>query len=124
MIGKSLEGNRLLLVANVDGHIAAFAQAHFLDEHPVDHGPAGCYLTGVTVVPSYRRSGLGRELTVARLDWINDRADEAWYFANANNRSSIQLHREFGFVEVGRAPIIHGVNFSGDGEGVLFRASL
>ena len=92
-------------------------------QHPVDHGPAGFYLTGVTVLSGYRRAGLGRSFTVARLDWIRKRADEAWYFANADNRTSIQLHLEFGFEEVRRAQVIHGVTFDG-GEGILFRSVL
>lgn len=123
MIDKSLEDDRLLLVADIEGEIAGFAQAHFLEQHPVNHGPAGFYLTGVTVLSNYRRAGLGRSFTVSRLDWIRKRADEAWYFANADNRTSIQLHLEFGFEEVWRAQVIHGVTFDG-GEGILFRSSL
>ena len=123
VVDKSLGEDRLLLVAEADGQIAAFAQSHFLEEHPTDRGSAGFYLTGVTVVPAYRRSGLGREMTVARLDWIHDRADEAWYFASVDNNASIRLHQEFGFAEVRRAPVLHGVTFD-SGEGALFRSDL
>lgn len=123
MIDKSLEDDRLLLVADIEGEIAGFAQAHFLEQHPVDYGPAGFYLTGVTVLSDYRRAGIGRTFTRARLDWIRERASEAWYFANAENRTSIQLHLEFGFEEVQRAQSIHGVTFDG-GEGILLRVSL
>ena len=119
-IDKAARGERLLLVAEVGGAIAAFGQAHHLDEHPVDHAPAGWYLTGVSVLPAHRRSGLGRRLTVERLAWIGGRAEEAWYFANAQNTASIRLHDGLGFVEVSRAPAIHGVSFDG-GEGVLLR---
>jgi ribosomal protein S18 acetylase RimI-like enzyme len=122
-IDKSLRGERMLLVADVDGTIAAFAQAHHLDEHPADHAPAGWYLTGVTVLPDHRRRGLGTSLTTARLDWISQRSDSAWYFANADNAASIGLHTALGFVEVSRAPSIHGVRFTG-AEGVLFRRPL
>lgn len=122
-IDKTLRGERLLLVADVDGTIAAFAQAHHLDEHAVDHAPAGHYLTGVTVLPGFRRAGLARGLTSARLDWIGERADAAWYFAAAQNAASIRLHKELGFTEVLRATSIHGVLFEGD-EGVLFRRDL
>ena len=123
LIDTSLEGERLLLVAEIDGTIGAFAQAHRLDEHPVDHAPAGYYLTGVTVLPPYRRAGLGRDFTLARLDWIKERADEAWYFAAAENAASIRLHDELGFTEVTRASSIHGVSFDA-GVGVLFRRDL
>jgi ribosomal protein S18 acetylase RimI-like enzyme len=122
-IDKTLEGERLLLVAEIAGTIGAFAQAHRLDEHPVDHAPAGFYLTGFTVLPSYRRASLAREFTLARLAWIKKRADEAWYFAAAENTASIRLHQQLGFVEVARAPSIHGVAFDA-AEGVLFRRAL
>jgi ribosomal protein S18 acetylase RimI-like enzyme len=122
-IDKAARGERLLLVAEVEGVIAAFGQAHHLDEHPVDHAPPGWYLTGVTVLPPYRRSGLAYRLTTARLDWIAERTHEAWYFANAQNAASIRLHDELGFTEVSRAPAIHGVSFDGGG-GVLFRRGI
>ena len=122
-IDKSSRGERLLLVAEIDGTVAGFAQAHRLDEHPVDHAPAGYYLTGVTVLPHYRRAGLARDFTLARLDWIQDRADEAWYFAATENAASIRLHDQLGFAEVSRSSSIHGVSFDGRG-GVLFRRPL
>lgn len=119
-IDKTLQGERQLLVAEIDGTIGGFAQAHRLDEHPVDLAPAGYYLTGVTVLPVYRRGGLARAFTLARLEWIKERAAEAWYFAAAENAASIRMHQQLGFIEVGRAPSIHGVAFEA-GEGVLFR---
>ena len=122
-IDKAIRGERLLQVAEVDGVIAAFGQAHHLEEHPDDHAPAGWFLTGVTVLPDHRRQGLGLSLTTARLDWIADHAGAAWYFANAGNAASIRLHAGLGFVEVSRASSIHGVAFAG-GEGILFRRSL
>ena len=124
VIEKSLtDDDRLLLVAEVAGEVAGFGQAHFLPMHPVNHSPPGFYLTGVTVQPSFRRGGLGRQLTVARLDWIRERAHAAWYFASSANRPSIDLHRAFGFAEVSRARTIHGVTFE-SGEGILLRAEL
>ena len=51
------EGSRVLHVAVVDGVIAGFGQAHRLDSDG-DRGPEGHYLTGVTVLPAYRRQGL------------------------------------------------------------------
>ena len=115
--------NRHLLIAEVDGALVAFAQAHFLAEHPIDRAPAGYYLAGVTVVPGFRRAGLGRALTVARIGWISGRSDEVWFFASVANAASIDLHREFGFQEVLRAPAIHGVTFDA-GEGILCRLDL
>lgn len=122
-IDKTLLGERLLMVADIGGRIGAFAQAHHLREHPDDHAPEGFYLTGVTVLPEFRRAGLARDLTTRRLEWIGQRADDAWYFAAAENAASVRLHDELGFSEVLRAPSIHGVSF-GAGEGVLFRLEL
>ncbi|MBP2391847.1 GNAT family N-acetyltransferase [Aeromicrobium fastidiosum] len=113
------EGSRVLHVAVVDGVIAGFGQAHRLDSDG-DHGQEGYYLTGVTVLPPYRRQGLAQELTHPRLDWIRERADAAWCFVNATNDASLRLHEKLGFTEVARATSIHGVTFDG-GQGVLMR---
>jgi aminoglycoside 6'-N-acetyltransferase I len=53
--------------------------------------------------------------------WIFERAGEAYYFANSVNRTSHDLHVEFGFREVERPIWAPGVRFT-DGEGVLYRA--
>lgn len=113
------QGARVLHVAVVDGVIAGFGQAHRLDTHD-DGGPEGYYLTGVTVLPAYRRRGLSLELTRPRLGWIRDRSDTAWCFVNATNGASLRLHEKLGFTEVARAASIHGVTFDGGG-GVLLR---
>ena len=75
------------------------------------------------MLSDYRRAGLGRSFTVARLDWIRERANEVWYFASSVDQSSIELHLAFGFEEVQRARAIQGVTFD-SGEGILFRADL
>jgi ribosomal protein S18 acetylase RimI-like enzyme len=46
---------------------------------------------------------VGAELTRARLQWIAERADEAFYFTQEENHASIALHAPFGFREVSRA---------------------
>ncbi len=66
---------------------------------------------------------IGRALTEERLAWIRGRAREAWYFANARNDASLELHRQLGFVEVTRTFWYPAVSFDG-GEGVLCRLSL
>jgi GNAT superfamily N-acetyltransferase len=58
---------------------------------------------GWIVHPEYRRRGIAAALTEARLDWISDQADKAWYFANARNAASIALHASFAFEEVTRS---------------------
>lgn len=75
----------------------------------------------ITVISAYQRAGLGNALTKRRLEWICERSNDAWYFANANNEASIQLRAKFGFIEMSRARNIHGIEFEGD-EGILFRS--
>lgn len=60
-------------------------------------------------------------LTAHRLDWVRGRAEVVYYFANARNGATIDLHRRLGFEEVTRDFAIPGVAFEG-GVGVLFRA--
>jgi len=77
----------------------------------------------VIVVPEYRRRSVGRILTQARLDWIAQRDRWAYYFANAQNRVSIELHQQFGFIELTREFSHPWATFEG-GIGILFRAEL
>ncbi len=85
--------------------------------------PSGWYLMGLFVAPPFRRGGVARALTRARLAWIRERAPEAWYFSDASNAASIALHREAGFAEVTREFVAPGVTFD-SGVGVLFRCAL
>ncbi|MCO4262536.1 GNAT family N-acetyltransferase [Pseudarthrobacter sp. MDT3-26] len=80
-----------------------------------DDGPApsGHYLAGVTVLPAWRRRGVGAALTEARLRWVWARASEAWYVVNADNLVSIELHRRWNFTEMARGPRFHTTTFTG-----------
>ena len=75
---------------------------------------------GIFVVPEQRGKGIGTGLTRMRLDWIRQRAAEAWFFANARNTASIALHRKLGFGEASRRFSFPGLTLDG-GEGILFR---
>jgi ribosomal protein S18 acetylase RimI-like enzyme len=113
----------LLLVAEIDDDVAGYGRAGRFappPDAPSNCAPEGWYLTGVVVAPPHRRRGVGLALTTARLAWIGERADTAWYFANPRNRATIDLHARLGFVEVTRDFWFPGVTFAG-GTGVLFR---
>ena len=117
---------RHLSVAAADGTIVGYGRAAlFLPaaDAPADTAPRGHYLMGMFVRPDHRRMGVGTALTKARLAWIRRHDDQAWYFANAANLASIELHRRLGFREVTRTFSFPGVSFDG-GDGVLFRAEL
>ncbi|ALE07772.1 GCN5 family acetyltransferase [Arthrobacter sp. ERGS1:01] len=112
---------RLVVVAETDGGVVGWGKTHFWPESD-GTAPSGHYLGGVTVDPMWRRRGIGAALTQARLEWIWQRAADAWYVVNVANRASIVLHSRWGFVETARAPRFHTTEFTG-GVGLLMRAS-
>lgn len=115
-----------LFVAEVAGKVIGYGRAGRMrscDDAPADTIPAGWYLLGLVVVDAWRRHGIGRALTERRLAWIAERAGSAWYFVNARNRPSLDLHHACGFVEVTRRFVAPGISFTG-GEGVLCRIDL
>ncbi len=116
----------LLVVVSLAGDLVGYGRAAWFEPPPdaaADVAPRGYYLVGVVVAPRARRRGVGRALTEARMAWIGGRAREAWYFANARNDASLELHRQLGFVEMTRSFSCPDVSFEG-GEGVLCTVTL
>ncbi len=116
----------LLLIAAHNGTSMGFGRVRYFEpapDAPLHTAPTGFYLAGVIVSPEHRRRGIGAVLTERRLEWIAERASEAFYFAGAQNRVTIDLHSRFGFVEVTRDFVFPNVSFTG-GVGVLFRIDL
>jgi ribosomal protein S18 acetylase RimI-like enzyme len=125
-IAQVPDPQRVLLAAVVKGMVIGFARAGRMatpaDAQAADT-PDGWFLLGLMVADEWRRRGIGRAMTLPRLRWIAERADTAYYFTNAGNTASIDLHGELGFIEIDpdfRAP---GVSFDG-GRGILFRLDL
>jgi ribosomal protein S18 acetylase RimI-like enzyme len=118
--------DRLLVVAATAQGVVGYGRAgpwvHPAEPAP-DIAPEGWYLGGIVIDPAWRRRGLGRALTVARLDWLAGRADEVWCFVRATNAPSLALHEALGFREVTRDFSFPGVSFDDDG-GVLLRLDL
>ena len=115
--------HRLLVVAVCAKAVIGYGRVLLFvpeSDAPPDVAPSGYYLMGLVVHPDHRRTGVGTALTQARLDWISQQSDVAWYFANARNAPSIALHALFGFEEVTRSFSYPRVGFEGGG-GVLFR---
>jgi GNAT superfamily N-acetyltransferase len=119
--GARYKERSLVVTAKVSGEAVGYASVAFLPEHPVDHAPAGYYLTGVTVDPAWRRRGIGMLLTRWRMDWVWDRDSAVWCFISARNPASLDLHRELGFHHVMIGASFQGIEFA-DGEGWLLRA--
>jgi GNAT superfamily N-acetyltransferase len=93
--------DRYVVMAELDGQVIGCGQAVYFTPPPDAHtgtAPAGWYLVGLIVRPDHRSRGVGRMLTAARLDWIRERADEAYYFTNVRNRVSREAHRAAGFI--------------------------
>jgi ribosomal protein S18 acetylase RimI-like enzyme len=117
------EPERRLVVAETGWDVIGYGRARLFEpepDAPADSAPRGYYLTGVFVLSDERREGIGAALTQERIRWIGERADEAWFFTDAHNGSSIELHRRSGFEEVTRRFTFPNAAFAG-GEGILFR---
>ncbi len=115
--------NRAVILATIDGEIAGAAKTHHHAQRD-GQAPAGHYLGGVVVGQKWRRQGAGALLTEARLTWIWERSDRAFYFTNERNNASTELHQRFGFTPILRSPRIRGI--SADGEGahlILYEAA-
>jgi ribosomal protein S18 acetylase RimI-like enzyme len=126
LIAHAATGEGLVLAAQHSRRLVGLAKVtHFAptDDSATNVAPTGWYLSGMIVAQDYRRRGVGRRLTQARLSWIAERDCSAYYFANAQNGATIDLHRQFGFVELTRDFTFPGVHFDG-GVGILFRAEL
>jgi len=94
-----------VMVAETQGQVIAWSRVAWFAppaEAPANAAPAGWYLIGLSVLPPWRRQGLGTHLTVDRLDWLSGRTAEVWTFTDHDNVASLRLHEELGFVEVTR----------------------
>ncbi|MEO7586595.1 MAG: GNAT family N-acetyltransferase [Arachnia sp.] len=114
---------RVAIVATVSGEVVGVAKTHLQEEAEGD-APAGHYLGGLVVDPRRRRKGLGSVLTNARLEWIWERSHCAFYFTDAVNTASIELHRHFGFVPIATAPTIRGVSADDEGGNVVLHEAV
>jgi ribosomal protein S18 acetylase RimI-like enzyme len=123
MLAAPAETN-VVLVARIQSEVIAYGRIGFIRkpaEAEYSDVPEGWYLTGVVVGAAHRRRGIALELTRQRVEWISQRANEAFYFANSRNRATIDLHQKFGFQQVRSDFRFPGVTFSQGGIGLLFR---
>ncbi len=92
-------------VAPVKGEVVGYGICKFnvwSEKHEESGLPDGWYLSGLQVLSSHRRRGIGRALTEHRLMWLSERTDVVYYNADEVNGPSIELHERLGFVEVAR----------------------
>jgi ribosomal protein S18 acetylase RimI-like enzyme len=92
-----------MFVAKANGQVIGYGRVAELAVGKAAPGtPAGCYLSGVLVEPIWRRRGIATALTRARLRWVFDRTDEAFYVTGADNSAALHLHAALGFQEIKR----------------------
>ena len=119
---------RYTCVAIVDDRIVGYGKCKYnawSEEAEGPELPDGWYLSGVEVLRSHRRRGMGRSLTIHRIDWVRTRADTVYYFTGERNIPSQDLHRGLGFVELVRGVAIPlPPPFSNEERHVLSRKSL
>lgn len=119
---KFADPTQALFVAEHEGEVIGYGWLAWLDPEAQGgrNAPEGWYLGGVVVAPAFRRRGLGRRLTQARIDWALDRADAVHYVVSASNQASRTLHATLGFAEITTDFRFPGVVFSRD-DGILCR---
>ncbi|HEY5437344.1 MAG TPA: GNAT family N-acetyltransferase [Acidimicrobiales bacterium] len=111
---------RLFLVATVDDSVLGYGHTtfHSRDAHEEStSSPSGYFLSGLMVSPDYRRKGIGKFLTIARINKLRQVTDHIYYGAERGNLATIDLHAQLGFENVGSV-LKEGEEFS------LFRSQL
>lgn len=123
-------GNRSgfhMIVAEVNSQIVGYSRSIYYSEMMIRNyrypAPIGWYLMGVTILPEFRGQSIGALLTKKRLDHIKQLSSKVYYVANADNKTSIKMHKKFGFKEIGRGEGFLKIRFNG-GKGVLFECDL
>lgn len=128
--GQIARPDRHVVVAVADGDLVGYGRTARFDPSAFDPAdfdvegpwtaPEGWYLSGVFVLPPWRRRGIARALAAARLEWLSGRTDEAYSYTDVGNLASLALHVSLGFVEVTREFTYPGQR----GRNVLLRVDL
>ena len=103
------EERRYNCIASVKGEVVGYGSCRFRawsETHEGSGLPDGWYLSGLQVLLSHRRRGIGRALTEHRIRWLSERTDVVYYNADEVNGPSIHLHEALGFVEVARGLLV------------------
>jgi GNAT superfamily N-acetyltransferase len=122
------EVRRYSCIALVEGRVVGYGKCAY-QEWPETPGsspvPDGWYLTGVQVLHDHRRRGIGRALTIHRIEWLRERTNTIYYFTGERNAPSMDLHGALGFEIVARGVEIPlSPPFSNDERHVLGRKIL
>lgn len=112
------KNDSFILAASVNHRIVGFGKAKCFQGATLEF--PGWYLSGLIVEPRYRHGNIGTLLTVDRLEKIKQLVAEAYYFANATNKVTIELHKKLGFKLIKEPFVFPEVSFS-KSHGQLYR---
>src|ERR1035441_8839657 len=106
ILGEQLAaGQRCLIVAETDAALVGFVVGLMHRIPATDREDRVAELESVVVAPSARRSGIGRALCCAVLDWCrSNRATEVVLEVRAGSAGAIALYAGLGFTQDGRRP--------------------
>lgn len=116
VVARLARHDAIHVVAEVHGQVVGTSAVMVWPEHA--DAPEGWYVSGITVVPSWRRRRVGDRMLAFELASLDSAREPAWSVVNVINRASLDLHARYGFVEVARAAQFAGITFSG-GMGLL-----
>ncbi len=118
VVARLARADAFHVVAEGHGQVVGTSAVMVWPEHA--DSPRGWYVSGITVVPSWRRRRVGERVLAFELGHLDRLHEEAWSVVNVINRASLDLHARHGFAEVARAPSIAGITFTG-GMGLLLK---
>jgi ribosomal protein S18 acetylase RimI-like enzyme len=116
VVEQLARGDAAHVVAERRGHVVGASAVKVWCEHA--DAPAGWYVSGITVMPTWRRRRIGDRMLALELAGVDRLHEPTWSVVNAGNGASLDLHARHGFVEVARAATFAGITFTG-GTGLL-----
>lgn len=116
VVARLARTDALTVVAEADGEVVGTSAVMVWAAHA--DSPEGWYVSGITVVPAWRRRLVADRMLALELKHLDRERHQAWSVVNLTNRASLALHERHGFTEVARAASFAGITFTG-GMGVL-----
>jgi len=121
VVAQLARGDAIHVVAECHGQVVGASAVKVWPEHA--DAPAGWYVSGITVMPSWRRRRVGDRMLALELAGVDRLHEPTWSVVNARNGASLDLHARHGFVEVARAAAFAGITFTGGTGLLLHRAA-
>ena len=116
--GQLARSDAVAVVAEAGGVVIGSSSVTIWQGHA--DAPIGWYVSGITVVPQWRRRHVAHRMLEAELATMDATGATTWSVVNATNRASLDLHAQHGFHEVARSATFAGLVFTG-GCGIMLR---